>query len=201
MKKVVTIALALIGVLAIGLPAYAHVTVSPEQATQGGYAWLAFRVPNESDTASTTKLEVQLPENAGLESVATQPMPGWTIATAKSGDKVSIITWTAAPEAAIKPGEFQEFAISVGPLPTGADQILFKALQTYSDGTVVRWIDPPKDGAEHPAPALKLVAATNASPLPASNNNSGNGLSWAALGVAVLAAILAGLALLRARRP
>lgn len=202
MRKVATIVLAIVGVLAIASPAAAHVTVNPGEAKQGGYAKLSFRVPTESDTESTTKLEVQIPENAALASVSVQPVPGWTVSLTKNGDKVSVITWTAAAGAAIKPGEFQEFAISAGPLPTGVDQLLFKALQTYSDGTVVRWIDPPKDGAEHPAPALKLLPADAASPLPLADNNTGtsNGLGWAALGVGVLALILAGLALIRSRR-
>ncbi|GIH06986.1 hypothetical protein Rhe02_50530 [Rhizocola hellebori] len=202
MKKVATILLAAIGVLAIATPAAAHVTVNPGQATQGSYARLAFRVPTESDTASTTKLEVQMPENAALESVSTQPVPGWTIAVTKNGDKVSVITWTASAGAAIKPGEFQEFAISAGPMPTGVDQVLFKALQTYSDGTVVRWIDPPKEGAEHPAPALNLVPAASPSSVPLADNNTGtnNGLAWAGLGVGIVALILAGLALVRSRR-
>ena len=51
-------------VLGVAGPASAHVTVNPNEATQGGYGRVAFRVPNESDTASTTKLEVNLPENA-----------------------------------------------------------------------------------------------------------------------------------------
>jgi uncharacterized protein YcnI len=215
MKKVATILLAAIGVLAVASPAAAHVTVNPTQTTQGGYAQLAFRVPNESDTESTTKLEVQMPENAPLASVSTQPVPGWTATVTKRkldkpvdvhgspvSEVVSVITWTAAEGAAIEPGEFQEFAISAGPLPTGVDQVLFKALQTYSDGTVVRWIDPPKEGAEYPAPALKLVPAADASTLPLADNNTGTSttLGWVALGVGVLALILAGLALVRSRR-
>ena len=35
--------------------------------------------------------------------------------------------------------------------------MVFKALQTYSDGNVVRWIEEPVDGGEepeHPAPVL-----------------------------------------------
>jgi uncharacterized protein YcnI len=203
MKKVATILLAAaIGVLATATPAAAHVTVSPAQATQGSHARLAFEVPNESDTAGTTKLEVQMPENATLTAAAVQPVQGWTATVTRSGDKVSLITWTASEGFAIKPGEFQEFVISAGPLPTGVDQVLFKALQTYSDGTVVRWIDPPTADAEHPAPALKLVAATGETKVPLADNNtgSGNGLSWVALGVGIVAAILAGLALVRPRR-
>jgi hypothetical protein len=53
------------------------------------------------------------------------------------------------------------FEISAGPLPK-ADSMQFKTLQTYSDGTVVRWIDPENaDGSEpeHPTPTLKLTPA------------------------------------------
>jgi periplasmic copper chaperone A len=65
----------------------------------------------------------------------------------------------------VKPGQFREFDVSLGPLPK-TDRIVFKALQTYSDGDIVRWIDVPQDGQaepEHPAPVLKLP--------PASGNN------------------------------
>ncbi|SCL22943.1 Uncharacterized protein YcnI [Micromonospora rhizosphaerae] len=155
--------------------ASAHVTVNPREATQGGYAKLAFRVPNERDNASTTKLEVTLPSDAPVASVSVRPVAGWTVQVDKAklakpiemhGSQVteapSKITWTAEGEAnAIKPGQFQEFEISAGPLPE-ADTMIFKALQTYSNGEVVRWIEEPStDGSEveHPAPVLKLAKA------------------------------------------
>jgi Domain of unkown function (DUF1775) len=62
----------------------------------------------------------------------------------------------------IQPGQFDEFEVSVGPLPDDADQILFPTLQTYQGGEVVRWIDEPLPSGEepeHPAPALTLVDA------------------------------------------
>ncbi|SCF24946.1 Uncharacterized protein YcnI [Micromonospora viridifaciens] len=156
--------------------ASAHVTVNPREATQGGYAKLAFRVPNERDNAGTTKLEVALPPDAPLASVSVRPMPGWTVQVEKTklakpiemhGSQVteapSKITWTAEGGDAnmIKPGQFQEFEISAGPLPE-ADTMIFKALQTYSNGEVVRWIEEPStDGSEvdNPAPVLKLAKA------------------------------------------
>ena len=160
--------------LAIAAPAAAHVTVSSGDATQGGYSTVTFKVPNESDEASTTKLEVNLPADAPVASVSVRPVPGWTAVAEKSKlatpleahgtqitEAVSKITWTASADAAIKPGEFQTFDVSMGPLPE-APQMIFKALQTYSDGTIVRWIDEPStDGTEpeSPAPVLKLAAA------------------------------------------
>jgi uncharacterized protein YcnI len=207
-------------VLGFAGPASAHVTVNPKEAAQGGYARVAFRVPNESDTASTTKLEVTLPENAPVGSVSTMPVPGWTVATEKRKvdppievhgsqltEAISKITWTATGDAAVKPGQFQEFPVSMGPLPK-VDSMVFKVLQTYSDGEISRWIDPPAPGAEepeHPAPVLTLTAAAapadSAAPSAAvvsspddDDDDEGNGLA-VGLGVAGLVAGLAGLVL------
>ncbi|MFD0786217.1 YcnI family protein, partial [Micromonospora azadirachtae] len=161
-------------VLGFAAPASAHVTVNPKEATQGGYGRIAFRVPNESDTASTVKLEVVLPEDAPVGSVSTMPVPGWTVAMEKrklnpplevhgsqTTEAVSKLTWTASGDGGIKPGQFQEFPVSLGPLPQ-VDKMVFKTLQTYSDGNVSRWIEEPTAGAEEPedpAPVLTLAAA------------------------------------------
>lgn len=95
-------------VLLLAVPAFAHVSVQPGQAEQGGYATINFKVPNERDNASTVKLEVTLPADHPLASAMPQPVPGWKIDVTKSkldkplethGKKlteaVSKITWTA----------------------------------------------------------------------------------------------------------
>lgn len=208
------------GVFGFAAPASAHVTVNPKEAAQGGYGRFAFRVPTESDTASTTKVEVVLPDNAPVGSVSTMPVPGWTVAVEKRkvdppvqvhgsplSEVVSKLTWTATGDAAVKPGQFQEFPVSMGPLPE-VDQMVFKALQTYSDGNVVRWIEEPVAGGEEPdspAPVLTLTPAAESSPSTApagqavaddddDDDASGNGAALG-LGVAGLVAGLAGLAL------
>lgn len=180
LRVVLAVAIGALSTAALGVgTASAHVTVNPKDATQGGYTKLAFRVPNEKDTASTTKLEIILPtDRAPIASVSTRPVPGWTVAVEKTrlatplkvhdsevAEVVSKLTWTATDEANhVKPGTFQEFEVSAGPLPE-VDQIVFKALQTYSDGDVVRWID---EGAEadRPAPVLKLARTATAAPAP-----------------------------------
>jgi uncharacterized protein YcnI len=153
-KKVLGLALAL--VLLTAAPAYAHVTVNPSEVAEGSFAKLTFRVPNESDSVSTTQLEVVFPEAIPFASARTKPVPGWTAEIVMDGDRVASIIWTGGE---IGPSEFQEFDISLGPIPE-ADVIQFGALQTYSDGEVVRWIDPVVDGEEepeHPAPTLTIV--------------------------------------------
>jgi uncharacterized protein len=170
----------LISVLAVGfgalaLPASAHVTVSSDHAVKGGYATLTFKVPTEEENANTTKLEVDLPADHPFASVSTQQKSGWDIAVVKTAlttpmtdddgaqvtERVATITWTAkTSDAAIHPDQFDTFPISVGPLPTDTDTLTFKALQTYSNGDVVRWIEESAPGGpepEHPAPSITLV--------------------------------------------
>ncbi|MER6050510.1 YcnI family protein [Streptomyces sp. NPDC001793] len=161
-------------VLLLAGPAFAHVTVQPGTAPKGGFATVDIKVPNERDNASTVKVEVSLPTDHPLASVMPQPVPGWKVDITKSklakplemeGEKIneapSKITWTAEDKG-IAPGQFQQFPLSVGQLPSDTDQLVFKALQTYSDDQVVRWIEPAKPGGpepENPAPVLKLTAA------------------------------------------
>ncbi|MCK8433861.1 YcnI family protein [Streptomyces sp. D2-8] len=163
-------------VLALSAPAFAHVSVQPEgTAAKGGYAVVNFKVPNERDDASTTKLEVNFPTDHPLASVMPEPMPGWKVQVTTSeldkplemhGKKiteaVTKVTWTANGKG-IEPGYFEKFPLSVGQLPEDADQLVFKALQTYSNKEVVRWIEVPQKGQEepdNPAPVLELSAAS-----------------------------------------
>jgi len=162
-------------VLALSAPAFAHVSVQPEgTAAKGGYAVVDFKVPNERDNASTTKLEVTFPTDHPLASVMPEAIPGWKAEVTKSkldkplemhGKKiteaVSKVTWTADGKG-VEPGFFQKFPVSVGTLPEDADELVFKAIQTYSNKEVVRWIEVPQEGQEepeNPAPVLELSAA------------------------------------------
>ncbi|WP_328770380.1 YcnI family copper-binding membrane protein [Streptomyces sp. NBC_00286] len=168
-------AVAASAVLVLSAPAFAHVSVNPEgTAAKGGYATVNFKVPNERDNASTTKLEVTFPTEHPLASVMPAPVDGWKVEVTKSklakpvelhGEKineaVSKVTWTADGKG-IEPGYFQQFPVSMGALPENADELVFKALQTYSNKEVVRWIEVPQEGQEEPespAPVLALSAA------------------------------------------
>ncbi|MFI5829429.1 YcnI family protein [Streptomyces sp. NPDC051578] len=165
-------ALAAGAVLVLSGPAFAHVGVQPGEAAKGGYAVINFKVPNERDNASTTQLEVNFPIDQPLTSVMPQDIPGWTVNVEKSkldkpltvhgkqiNEAVTKVTWTGGK---IEPGKFQQFPVSIGKLPDNADQMVFKAIQTYDNNEVVRWIEETKAGApepQNPAPVLKLTAA------------------------------------------
>jgi len=174
--RLLTVAVAATAAVGLtALPALAHVTVSSPGATQGSFGVLTFRMPNEMDNANATELKVQLPADQPLASVSVKPEPGWayTVTRAKLPqpvtdddgnqvtDYVSVIDWKATA-GGVKPGEYEDFDLSVGPLPKAAS-MTFKAIQVYSNGQTVSWIDVPASGSteesEHPAPTLKLAAA------------------------------------------
>ena len=199
----ITAASALVLVGAAG-SASAHVTVSSPDAKPGGYAKLVFRVPSESDTAGTTKLVVSLPRDRPFSSVGAQVKDGWKVvktteklpAPVKVGDvtlteAITTVTWTAAA-GGVPPNDFDEFALSVGRIPEGVDSLDFPAVQTYSDGEVVKWEQIAKEGAEnleHPAPSLKLTTAIT--PVAASTDDDGDDG-----GADILARVLGGAGLL-----
>lgn len=209
-----------VGVLGMAAPASAHVTVSPKEAPMQGYAKLTFQVPNEKES-QTTKLEVVFDDKHPLPYVGVRPAPGWTVEkTMRTLDKpikvhdeertevVDRIVWTAQPGSEINPGEFQTFDISAGPLP-GADKLTFKALQTYSDGETVAWIDENHD-ADHPAPVLTLTKAEadhhGGSSGSAHGDDDGDDATsakkfgLAGLAAGVIGMVLGGVALARSRR-
>src|SRR3954454_17736829 len=162
----------LVTTAALNGAAYAHVEITPGSFEGGEDGVIAFRVPTESDSASTVAVKVLLPRNKPIADVATTPMPGWTATTTTrrlarpiqvEGEKltsvVSQVTWRATG-AGIGPGQYQQFALSLGPLPDSGI-LVFNAVQTYSDGTVVNWNEVSADKsveAEHPAPTLTLTA-------------------------------------------
>ena len=172
------LALAVASVPLLATAASAHIVVSSPDATQAGeMSLLSFRVPDESPKASTIKVSIDLPTDTPVANVWARAIPGWTATTTmkklsapvKIGDfnvdtVPATVTWTATAGAGIGPGEFQIFDIVADPLPK-VPVMTFAAHQTYSDGTVVDWNQPPPaDGseAEHPAPKIELAPATDA---------------------------------------
>ncbi len=151
--------------LAAPLAASAHVSLEENTAAANSFALITFKVPNESETAGTSKIEINLPLDTPLAFVSYVPVAGWkteltttTLDTPVEGlygtitEAVSKITYTADPGSEVTAGQLQLFPLSVGPIPdTGSIQLPVD--QTYTDGTVVSWSETGED-AEHPAPVL-----------------------------------------------
>jgi uncharacterized protein YcnI len=157
--------------------ALAHITVTPDSVQAGSTDVLTFHVPNEEAKADAVKLDVQIPTDHPIAQLLVQPVPGWTITVrnvtlakpivtddGSFSQAVSEVIWSGGR---ILPGQFQNFSISADPMPTGESQVAFKAIQTYSNGDVVRWIDlqqPGQPEPDHPAPVVKLTTTTAATP-------------------------------------
>nr|QLK00318.1 YcnI family protein [Micromonospora carbonacea] len=143
----------------------ADVTSTPSQARQGDPVRLEIVVPEERPGARTERIELRLPAAAPVGEAYPMSVTGWAprITTRKLTEPISgihgttmdtvtaSVIWARAKGAPAGPARL---AVSMGPLPQ-ADRMVFEVVQTYSDGTVVRWADPA--GGPRPAPVLTLL--------------------------------------------
>jgi uncharacterized protein YcnI len=224
--------------LALILPAaaQAHISLHPNTVPAGAYATLNVTVPGEQEGAYITKLDMLLPP--GFTSVDYQNIPGWKVSEVTTklakpipsddgpiDDEVSQIIWTwTGPLGKVENGQFQEFPLSVAIPDNAAGKALeFKTVQTYSNGQVVRWIEPGLEDA-NPAPRINVtakggvledLAGDEAGPTPgqggatgmpgmatpaATSSGASKGLAIAALIVGILGLLFGVVALLFARR-
>ncbi len=221
-KQLVPAALLALALLAPAA-AQAHVTLQPNEAPEGAYTVLDVRVPNESDSENTTKVAVQFPE--GFGDVSYQAVPGWDVEVIHQKLKKPIQTDDGPVTEGVKevifsggklpPGQFQDFPLSLQIPGKAGEELTFKAVQTY-EKEVVHWIGAPE--TEHPAPQVLVlppkepgqstVAGTSGGEGAASagagessdSGDSDKGLAIAALVVAVIALLGAGVAVLGSRR-
>jgi uncharacterized protein YcnI len=209
-------------------PAAAHVTLNPSEWEAGGFARFALRVPNERDNAATTEITVQLPES--VISASFEPEPGWERRVQMEPleepieeegeepitERLASVTWSGGR---IAPGEFIEFGVSFQVPEDAGNELLFPAIQTYSGGEVVRWIDPDPE-SDTPAPRITALApggeeggaaaetettaggGAEATPAAAASDDSDGRANLAlGLGAAGLIAGLAALAVAVTRKP
>ncbi|HEX7279445.1 MAG TPA: YcnI family protein, partial [Solirubrobacterales bacterium] len=160
----------LIFLLAFAMPAGAgaHIRLQPEEAEAGAYTVLHVNVPNESPGLATTKVVVEFPP--GFTYALYRPVAGWSgdvkmtkrarsiIDGKVSPARVARVTWTAEERgAAIEPEQFEEFPVAVQIPDTPGETLKFRAMQTYENGRVVRWVGDP--GSREPAPQVLVTAA------------------------------------------
>lgn len=149
MRRAVLTALAGALVAVLAGSAAAHVTVQPPEAIAGSFSRFVVRVPNEKPDADTSKVVVKLPPLAFL---SFEPRDGWKRKEKvvqldepieafgqEITETVGKVTWSGGR---IGPGEFLEFGFSAK-MPDGEEDLEFRAIQTYSDGEVVRWTGAP----------------------------------------------------------
>lgn len=162
--------------LAVGtVAASAHVHAVPDSTAADGYTHVTFTVPNESASAATNKITVQLPTDPPFTSVSVKSMDGWsaklitttlpkavTVEGSEVTKAVTSVEWTADSEHQIGQNEYQTFALSLGKLPGAGATVMLPVLQAYTDGSVVKWDEKTVAGKaepEHPAPFFVTTGA------------------------------------------
>jgi uncharacterized protein YcnI len=163
----------------LAAPAAAHVTIDPPSVPKGSTARIAFVVPNESERARTNRVQVYFPPAPdAIPEVSVEALEGWHFSIRKQrlsspivtddgsiSEVVASITWVANnASTAIGPDEFAEFSINAGGIPDDAEEVVFRVVQSYTDGSTVRWIDPVSDTgpeAQYPTPVLELTDGTS----------------------------------------
>ncbi|MEU1240619.1 DUF1775 domain-containing protein [Micromonospora parva] len=154
----------------------ADVTITPTEARQGDAVRLEFTVPAERAGTTTKQIEVRLPADAPVAEVYPMSVDGWAPRiSSRTLDKplagihssgvstvTTAVTWVRVGAGDAGPARL---ALSMGPMPQ-AERLTFEVVQTYADGTVVRWAD--AAGAQR-APALTLLPAAPGAAGPAAH--------------------------------
>lgn len=144
----------LVAILIIVPSAFAHVTVEPAEVGVGQRLNFVVSVPTEEDNP-TTSLRLVIPQ--GLQSVRPNTKPGWNIEIKRIGESMKgpiLNTGQKAPDpetvteviwsgGSIPAEQRDEFVFSAQ-APAEETTLIWKAYQTYSDGTVVAWESEPK---------------------------------------------------------
>ncbi len=158
------------GALMVPASAQAHISLHPNTIPAGAFATLDVRVPGEQEGAYVMKVDVLFP--AGFTGVDFENVLGWStrvietkLATPITEDgetidtEVSQIVWTwAGPPGRVDNNQFIDFPLSLAiPAQDAGRALEFRTVQTYSNGQVVRWIDPSL-AAEHPSPRINVTA-------------------------------------------
>ncbi|MFI5836482.1 DUF1775 domain-containing protein [Micromonospora sp. NPDC051300] len=141
------------------------VTTSPGEVHQGDAIELSVVVPADRPGTRTTKIELTMPADAPIGEVYPLSVPDWapTITTRTLDRPVAgihapelnqvthAVTWLRVPGGG---AGATRLPLGMGPMPA-TDRLTFTVVQTYADGTVVRWADPA--GGAHPAPTVALL--------------------------------------------
>jgi uncharacterized protein YcnI len=169
-KPVKSIALAVCIALVAPAAATAHISIHPNTVPAGAFATLQVQMPGEQEGAHVTQLDMLLPP--GFTSVNYENLAGWSVRVVNQkvsppiqtdegpvNEEVSQIVWSwSGPQGVVDNNQFIRFPLAVAiPSNVAGQALQFKAVQHYSNGQVVHWIEPSLS-AEHPAPRINVTA-------------------------------------------
>lgn len=134
--------------LTVASVAWAHTTVSPEQVSAGSAETFAVSTPGEKEIPIVEE-RVEVPR--GFEVTGVSSPDGW-----QSSVKGDSVVWTGGE---IPEGEEQEFTFEAQ-VPAQAGEYVWKAFDTYEDGSVSEWTGAPD--SDNPASITEVVAGGQA---------------------------------------
>lgn len=119
--------------LALAAPAAAHIQVRPALAAPGDPVLWTVLVPSE-ERSGTARVELAVPKD--VLAFSYEDVPGWTRTTTPNADgSVRSIVWRGRTA-----GDGLATFRFLASTPEREGPIAWKAIQTYRDGEVVRWI-------------------------------------------------------------
>src|SRR5690625_627591 len=211
LRRLTAVTAATVALVVVGASsAAAHVGVHAEDPVAGSYTVLRFDVPHGCGDAGTTGLSIEIPPE--IESVAPTVAPGWDIELIHTElaeprddghggwqrERVSEVQFRAEEPLPAHMRAVFELSVRIADDAAG-EMLAFPSIQTCEEGETA-WIQVPGEGQdpeqlESPAPMLSVSSAAaddGSEPTPT--------LSYVALGAAIAALVLAGIALFRGRR-
>lgn len=182
-------ALLTLGALVLSAAGAGAVTVTPVWAEPGADVRLAFTVLNEQSYSSVERLEITLPAEHPIHHGDAPDKEGWDLAITRaptSGsvsveedpaeERIATVAWTAEEsEDAVGAGEAGAFVLVLEDLPE-AEQLVFRAVATYSDGDTESWDAEARHGEPMPdrlAPVLRIAPSAPTVPFPAASVRDG----------------------------
>lgn len=131
-------------------PAFAHVTVAPQQSGAGASQVYKVRVHNDGKTP-TSSIALQIPEGVTISSV--EPMATGKSNTTTTGDRVTLITW----QIEVPVGQYVELAFTAKN-PAAGNQLNWNVTEKFTDGSTIEYTDKP--GAKEKSSITKLTRAS-----------------------------------------
>lgn len=151
LRFAVAVLTAAAAVVVLAPAAGAHADLDAEPAVGGIPAQLRLHVPNERRDAATVRIELRFPDGDPWSAVSATPAGAWEPTVTAAG-----IVWEGRR---LEGTQAADLAFTAT-LPAAGGELVVPVLQTYDDGEVVRWIDPPTAGGgapDHPAPVLSIA--------------------------------------------
>jgi uncharacterized protein YcnI len=188
---------ACVGAAVLAPLAGAHAIVLPGASRPADFQQYTLTVPTERDVP-TVEVDLKIPEGVGFMLV--QELPGWQAHVLKRDDRIDEVQWSGHE---IPPDHFASFRfIARNPVQSG--ELVWKVVQRYKDGDVVRWIGAPDSDTPAsrtsitetavPVDVLDVVSGKGPAQTASGSKGSGGGRDGLTLAIAVGAAIVAVLA-------